>query len=51
VAGYVPLYEIPADQALVPRATLERFMQKIHSAAQYDDVKAARAELRALLQR
>lgn len=44
-----PLYTIPADQVLVPRATLERFMQKIHNRAEYDDVKAARAELDLIL--
>lgn len=48
---HVPLVAIPADQVLVPRATLARFMQKIQSAAHYDDVKAARVELDAILQR
>ncbi|RUF69086.1 hypothetical protein IPC831_11160 [Pseudomonas aeruginosa] len=40
---------IPAGHVVVPREVLERFMQKIHNRTEYDDVKAARAELRALL--
>ncbi|HFH2965891.1 Lar family restriction alleviation protein [Pseudomonas aeruginosa] len=39
----------PAGHVVVPREVLERFMQKIHNRTEYDDVKAARAELRALL--
>ncbi|HEH9446320.1 hypothetical protein [Pseudomonas aeruginosa] len=45
----VQLVEIPAGHVVVPREVLERFMQKIHNRTEYDDVKAARAELRALL--
>ncbi|MFU7153902.1 Lar family restriction alleviation protein [Pseudomonas aeruginosa] len=40
---------VPAGHVVVPREVLERFMQKIHNRTEYDDVKAARAELRALL--
>ncbi|RPZ37427.1 hypothetical protein IPC563_05305 [Pseudomonas aeruginosa] len=45
----VPLYAVPDGHVVVPREVLERFMQKIHNRTEYDDVKAARAELRALL--
>lgn len=45
----VQLVEIPAGHVVVPREVLERFMQKIHNRTECDDVKAARAELRALL--
>ncbi|MCO3341466.1 hypothetical protein FA197_11490 [Pseudomonas aeruginosa] len=40
---------VPADHVVVPRAVLERFMQKIHNRAEYDDVKADRAELDTIL--